>query len=41
MVSSRLARSSESGPGGPAAVNDRFDKELNREVDGFKQASKI
>ena len=41
MVSGRLARSRKSGPGGPEVVNDKFDKELNREVDGFRYASQI
>ena len=41
MVSGRLARSRKSGPGGPEVVNDQFDKELNREMDGFRQASQI
>ena len=36
MVSDRLARSRKSGLGGPEAVNDRFDKELNREMNGFR-----
>ena len=36
MVSGRLARSRTSGPGGPEFVNEKFDKELNRELDGFR-----
>ena len=32
----RLARSRKSGPGGQEVVNDQFDKELNREMDGFR-----
>ena len=35
MVSGRLARSRKSGPGSPEVVNKKFDKELNREIDGF------
>ena len=34
MVSGRLARSRKSGPGGPEVVNEKFDKELKREIDG-------
>ena len=41
MVSGRLARSRKSGPGGPEVVNEKLDKELNREVDGFRKASQI
>ena len=41
MVSSRLARSRKSDPGGPEVVNDKFETELNREVFGFRQASQI
>ena len=36
MVSGRLARSRKSGPGGPEGVHERFDKELNREMDGAR-----
>ena len=36
MVSGRLVRSRKSGPGGPEVVNEKFDKELNREMDGFR-----
>ena len=36
MVSDTLARSRKSGPGGPEVVNAKFDKELNREMDGFR-----
>ena len=36
MISSRLARSRKSGPGGPEVVNEKFDKELNREMDVFR-----
>ena len=36
MVSGRLARSRKSDTGGPEVVNDRFDKELNREMNGFR-----
>ena len=36
MVSGRPARSRKSGPGSPEVVNDQFDKELNREMDGFR-----
>ncbi len=40
MVSGRklilLSRSMKSGPGGPEVVNEKFDKELNREMDGFR-----
>jgi hypothetical protein len=36
MVSDRLARSRKSGPEGPEVVNENFDKELNREMDGFR-----
>ena len=36
MVSGRLARSRKSGPGGPEVVNEKFDKELKREMDGRK-----
>ena len=41
MVSDRLARSRKSGPGAPEVVNERFDKELDREMDGFRWASQI
>ena len=36
MVSDRLARSRKSGPGGPEVVNEKFDKEVNSEMDGFR-----
>ena len=36
QFSSRLARSRKSGPGSPEVVNEKFDKELNREMDGFR-----
>ena len=36
MVSGRLARSRKSVPGGPEFVNEKIDKELNREMDGFR-----
>ena len=36
MVSGRLTRSRKSGPGGPVVVNGKLEKELNREMDGFK-----
>ena len=36
MLSGKLARSRKSGPGGPEVVNEKFHKELNREMDGFK-----
>ena len=36
MVSDRLARSRKSGPGGPEVVDEKFDKELNEEMDGFR-----
>ena len=36
MVSGRLARSRKSGPGGLDVVNEKFDKELNREKDVFR-----
>jgi hypothetical protein len=35
MVSSGLARSRKSGSGGPEVGNEKFDKELKREMDGF------
>ena len=38
MVSGRLARSRKSGPGGPEVVNEKFDKELNRETDSGRHA---
>ena len=31
MVSGRLARSRQSGPGGPEVVNKKFDKEVDKE----------
>ena len=36
MVSGRLARSRKSGPGGAEGVNEKYDKELNRETAGFR-----
>ena len=36
MVSGRLARSRKSVSGGPEVVNEKFYKELNREMDGFR-----
>ena len=36
MVSGRLARPRKSGPGGPEVVNEKFDKELNTEMGGFR-----
>ena len=36
VIAGRLARSRKSGPGGPEVVNEKFDKELNREMDGFR-----
>ena len=36
MVSGGLARSRKSGPGGLEVVNEKFDKELNREMNYFK-----
>ena len=36
MVSGRLARSRKSGPGGAEVVNEKFDQELIREMDGFR-----
>ena len=36
MVSGGLARSRKSGPGGPEVVNEKFDKELKREMRGFR-----
>ena len=41
MVSARLARSMKSGPEGTEVVNEKFDTELNREMDGFSKASQI
>ena len=38
MVSGRLARSRKSGPGIPEVVNEKFDKELNREMDSGRHA---
>ena len=37
MVSGRLARSRKSGLGGPEVVKEKLDKELYREMDGFKK----
>ena len=39
MAPGRLARSRKSGSGGPEVVNEKFGKELNREMDGFRYAS--
>jgi hypothetical protein len=36
MVSGRLARSRKCGLVGPEVVNERFDQELNREMEGFR-----
>ena len=36
MVSGRLARSRKSGSGGQEVVNKKFDKELNRAMNGFR-----
>ena len=36
-----LARIMKSCPGGPEVVNEKFDKELNRKMDGFGEASQI
>ena len=36
LVTGRQARPRKSGPGGPEVVNERFDKEFNREMDGFR-----
>ena len=36
MVSGRLGRSRKSGSGGTEVVNEKFDKELNREMDSFR-----
>ena len=36
MVSGRLARSRQSGPGGQEVVNEKFDKELKREREDFR-----
>ena len=41
MVSDRRDRSRKSGPGGPELVNEKFDKDLNREMDGLRYASQI
>ncbi len=41
MVSGRVARSRKSGPGGPEPGTGRFDKELNREMDGFRKGGQI
>ena len=41
MVSGRLARSGKSGPGGPEVVNEKFDKEVSGEMDGFRKACQI
>ena len=40
MISDRLARSRKSGPGSPELLNEKFDKELNREMNGFRQAAR-
>ena len=36
MASGRLARSRRSGLGGPEVVNEKFDKEVRSEIDGFR-----
>ena len=36
MVSVRLARSRKSNPGGTEVANAKNDKELNREIYGFR-----
>ena len=36
MVAGRLAKARKSSPGGPEVENEKFDKELNREMDGFR-----
>ena len=36
VVNRKCDGSRKSGPGGPEVVNDQFDKELNRETDGFR-----
>ena len=36
MVSGRLASSKKSGPRVPEGVNEKFDKELNGEINGFR-----
>ena len=38
MLSDRPARSRKSGPGGLEMVNEKFDKELNRELDSGRRA---
>ena len=40
MVSGRLARSRKSGPG-PKVVNEKFDKEVSREMESFRKACQI
>ena len=41
MVSGKLARSRQSGPGDTKVVNEKFDKELNKQLNGFREASQI
>ena len=36
MVSGRLARCRKSGPGDPEVVNEKSNKELINEIDGFR-----
>ena len=36
MVAGRPARSGKSGPGAPEVVNEKFNKELNREMNAFR-----
>ena len=39
MVSGRPTKSSKSGPGDPDNVNERFEKDLNKETNASRQAS--
>ena len=41
MDSGRLARSRKAGPGCPEVANEQFDKEFNREMGDFREASQI
>ena len=41
MVPDRLARTRKSGPGGTEVVNEKFDEELNKGMEGLKSASQI
>ena len=41
MDSGRLARSRKSCPGGPEVVNEKLDKEFNREMDGIRWVGQI